>query len=118
MGHRAATRRGGNGGVRQKLAAEVKGACDTLAGRPIQNGPRRLKRIKALHWQTTARGSFDLQRLSGALANPIRHLLRVASAVSAYRRHNKRTLTHLLEPSPSDDLLPSYSGDGSDICSR
>jgi hypothetical protein len=25
----------------------------------IQNGPRRLKRIKALHWQTPARGSFD-----------------------------------------------------------
>src|SRR6266542_665720 len=36
---------------------------------PIQNGPRRLKRIKALHWQTPARGSFDPQRLSGALAN-------------------------------------------------
>jgi len=37
----------------------------------IQNEPRRLKRIKALHWQTTARGNFDLQRLSGALANPM-----------------------------------------------
>jgi hypothetical protein len=39
-------------------------------GRPadgsIQNEPRRLKRIKALHWQTTARGSFDLQIASKA----------------------------------------------------
>jgi hypothetical protein len=49
-------------------------------GITIQNGPRRLKRIKALHWQTTVRGSFDLQRLSGAVANLIRQLLRVASA--------------------------------------
>ena len=37
----------------------------------IQNGPRRLKQIKALHWQTPARGSFDHQRLFGALANRI-----------------------------------------------
>src|SRR5262245_23092522 len=36
-----------------------------------QNGPRRLKQIKALHWQTPARGSFDHQRLFGALANRI-----------------------------------------------
>ena len=57
----------------------MKGA-DRPAGGSIQNGPRRLKRIKALHWQTPARDSFDLQRLSGALANPIRHLLRLASA--------------------------------------
>jgi hypothetical protein len=42
--------------------------------------PRRLKRIKALHWQTPARDSFDQQRLSSAVANSIRHLLRVASA--------------------------------------
>src|SRR5262249_45207517 len=35
----------------------------------IQNEPRRLKQIKALHWQTPARGSFDHQRLFGALAN-------------------------------------------------
>ena len=33
--------------------------------------PRRLKQIKALHWQTPARGSFDHQRLFGALANRI-----------------------------------------------
>src|SRR5262249_14244284 len=36
---------------------------------PIQNRPRRLRRIKALDWQTPARGSFDPQRFSGALAN-------------------------------------------------
>jgi hypothetical protein len=40
-----------------------------LANGPIQNGPRRLKQIKALHWQTPARGSFYHQRLFGALAN-------------------------------------------------
>ena len=28
--------------------------------------------ISALHWQTPTRGSFDPQRLSGALANPTR----------------------------------------------
>src|SRR5262249_49726170 len=60
-----------------------------------QNEPRRLKRIKALHWQTTARGSFDLQRLSGALANPIRHLLRVASADRPIVG-TKRTLAYVL----------------------
>jgi hypothetical protein len=31
-------------------------------------GLRRLKRIKALHWQTPVRGSFDPQRFSRALA--------------------------------------------------
>src|SRR5262249_38792441 len=40
-----------------------------------QNGPRRLKRVKALHWQTPARGSFDPQRFSGALANRLTALL-------------------------------------------
>jgi hypothetical protein len=29
--------RGRDGGARQKLAAEARGACDTLAGRRIQN---------------------------------------------------------------------------------
>ena len=41
----------------------------------VQNGPRRLKRVKALHWQTPARGSFDPQRFSGALANRLTALL-------------------------------------------
>jgi signal transduction histidine kinase len=45
----------------------------------IQNGPRRLKQIKALHWQTPARGSFDHQRLFGALANRITLKCRLAS---------------------------------------
>ena len=63
----------------------------------IQNEPRRLKRIKALHWQTTARGNFDLQRLSGALANPIRHLLRVASADRPIVG-TKHTLAYVLVP--------------------
>jgi hypothetical protein len=49
-----------------------------LAG-SIQNGPRRLKEIKALHWQTPARGSFDHQRLFGALANRIALKCRLAS---------------------------------------
>jgi hypothetical protein len=34
----------------------------------VRNGPRRLKRIKALHWQTPVRDSFDPQRFSRALA--------------------------------------------------
>jgi hypothetical protein len=38
----------------------------------IQNGP-------ALHWQTHARGSFDHQRLFGALANRITLKCRLAS---------------------------------------
>jgi hypothetical protein len=37
----------------------------------IQNGRGWITQIKALHWQTPARGSFDHQRLFGALANPI-----------------------------------------------
>jgi len=45
----------------------------------IQNGPRRLKQIKGLHWQTPARGSFDHQRLFGALANRITLKCRLAS---------------------------------------
>jgi hypothetical protein len=45
----------------------------------IQNGPRRLKQIKALHWQTHARGSFDHQRLFGALANRTTLKCRLAS---------------------------------------
>ncbi len=60
--------RGRDGGVREELEAGAKGV-DRPAGGSIQNEPRRLKRIKALHWQTPARGSFDPQRLSGALAN-------------------------------------------------
>jgi hypothetical protein len=46
----------------------------------IQNDPRRLKQIKALHWQTPARGSFDHQRLFGALANRITLKCRLARA--------------------------------------
>src|SRR5262249_55030839 len=49
------------------------------AGGSIQNGPRRLKQIKALHWQTPARASFDHQRLFGALANRITLKCRLAS---------------------------------------
>jgi len=76
---------GGDGGVREKLAAEVKGAARP-AGGSIQNGPRRLKQIKALHWQTPARGSFDHQRLFGALANRITLKTPMVSA----RNGNKR----------------------------
>jgi hypothetical protein len=36
----------------------------------IQNGPRRLKRIKELHWQTHAHSSFDPQRIFRPVANP------------------------------------------------
>jgi hypothetical protein len=53
--------------------------CFEWHGHPIQNGPRRLKQIKALHWQTHARGSFDHQRLFGALANRITLKCRLAS---------------------------------------
>jgi hypothetical protein len=49
----------------------------------IQNGPRRLKRIKALHWQTPARGSFDPQRLSGALALLELELMELDRAIRA-----------------------------------
>jgi hypothetical protein len=43
---------------------------DRPAGGSIQNGPRRLKRIKALHWQTPARGSFDPQGLFRRIGKP------------------------------------------------
>jgi len=52
----------------------------------VRNGPRQLKRIKALHWQTPARGSFDDQRLFGALANRITLKTPMVSA----RNGNKR----------------------------
>src|SRR5262249_21307041 len=45
-------------------------ACAPLLN---HHGPRQLKEIKALDWQTPARGSFDPQRFSGALANHHRH---------------------------------------------
>jgi hypothetical protein len=40
------------------------------APNPIQNGPRRLRRIKGLHWQTLVRGDIGRQRLFRPLANP------------------------------------------------
>jgi hypothetical protein len=42
----------------------------TSAACSIQNGPRRLKRIKELHWQTHAHSSFDPQRIFRPVANP------------------------------------------------
>jgi hypothetical protein len=54
-----------------------------------QNGPRHLKRINALHWQTPARGSFDPQRLSGALAN--RLAPRRATAIHAIGTSARKT---------------------------
>jgi hypothetical protein len=36
---------------------------------PIQNGPRRLRPIKGLQWQTLVRGDIGRQRLFPALAN-------------------------------------------------
>jgi hypothetical protein len=37
---------------------------------PIQNGPRRLRPIKGLQWQTLLRGDIGRQRLFRPLANP------------------------------------------------
>src|SRR6266446_7049699 len=54
--------------------------------RLIQNGPGWITQIKALHWQTPARGSFDHQRLFGALANRITLKTPMVSA----RNGNKR----------------------------
>ena len=51
----------------------------TSSASTIRNAARRLKQIKALHWQTPARGSFDHQRLFGALANRITLKCRLAS---------------------------------------
>ena len=36
----------------------------------IQNGPRRLRPIKGLQWQTLVRGDIGRQRLFRPLANP------------------------------------------------
>jgi hypothetical protein len=43
-------------------------------------GVPRVCRANGLDWQTAAHDSFDPQWLSGALANPIRHLLQAVSA--------------------------------------
>ena len=40
------------------------------AGGSIQNGPRRLRPIKGLQWQTLVRGDIGRQRLFRPLANP------------------------------------------------
>jgi hypothetical protein len=40
------------------------------AGGSIQNGPRRLRPIKALQWQTLIRGDIGRQRLFRPVANP------------------------------------------------
>jgi hypothetical protein len=49
-------------------------ACDAVVDRPagglIQNGPRRLRPIKGLQWQTLVRGDIGRQRLFRLLANP------------------------------------------------
>jgi hypothetical protein len=37
---------------------------------PIQNGPRQLRPIKGLQWQTLVRGDIGRQRLFRPLANP------------------------------------------------
>jgi hypothetical protein len=74
--------------------------------------------FKSLAWQTVALGSFELQRFSGAVANPIRHLSfepRPPIGLSSAQQAKPRTLS---TPQSIDDLLHSYSGDGSDICSR
>jgi len=61
----------------------------------IQNGPRRLKQIKVLHWQTLPRGSFDHQRLLGALPN----LAEVSARQwQAARNGNKRRLAAMIYP--------------------
>jgi hypothetical protein len=68
----AAARRCGrkhDGGIREELAAGVKD-MDRLAGGSIQNGPRRLRPIKGLQWQTLVRGDIGRQRLFRPLANP------------------------------------------------
>jgi hypothetical protein len=46
----------------------VKGV-DRPPGGSIQNGPRRLRPIKGLQWQTLVRGDIGRQRLFPALAN-------------------------------------------------
>jgi hypothetical protein len=51
------------------LAAGAKGV-DGPAGSSIQNGPRRLRPIKGLQWQTLVRGDIGRQRLFRPLANP------------------------------------------------
>ena len=73
--------------------------------------------INGLDWQTAARGNFDPQRFSGAMANPFLTYFEPRPP-KAYRCQNKRSLAYVLDPSPSDDHLHSYSRDGSDICSR
>src|SRR5262249_8249722 len=59
------------------------GISANAVGRPavgwIQNGPRQVKQINGLRWQTVTRGNFDPQRLFGALANRITLKCRLAS---------------------------------------
>ena len=55
----------------KKSAVGVKGADRAAAG-SIQNGPRRLRPIKGLQWQTLVRGDIGRQRLFRPLANRAR----------------------------------------------
>jgi hypothetical protein len=48
---------------------ELKGVEGAAAG-SIQNGPRRLRPIKGLQWQTLVRGDIGRQRLFRPVANP------------------------------------------------
>src|SRR5256885_13886333 len=56
-GRLRADARGRDGGVREELEPGAKGV-DRPAGGSIQNGPRRLRRIKGLQWQTLVRGDI------------------------------------------------------------
>jgi len=72
--------------------------------------------LNGLDCQTALCGSFDPQRLFGALANPFLTYFEPRPP-KTYRCQNKRSLAYVLDPSPSDDNLHSYSRDGLDICS-
>ena len=56
--------------VPRQTQAELPTGANGTAGGSIQNGPRRLRQIKGLQWQTLVRGDIGRQRLFRPLANP------------------------------------------------
>ena len=88
---------------RSPRAAGVKGV-DRPAGGSIQNGPRRLRPIKGLQWQTLVRGDIGRQRLFRPQANPgeVGRAHRTSNGFTEMKRLTALTLTAALARRPSN----------------
>jgi hypothetical protein len=96
----------GDGGIREELAAGVKRRGQAWLPGSIQNGPRRLRRIKGLQWQTLVRGDIGRQRLFRPLANPgeVGRAHRTSNGFTEMKRLTALTLTAALALSATPAL--------------